>query len=207
MAAYMYHYLFPAHRPLVASAVVRELATLPDAQIDLCRRLERINGEAWPDKNIKLGDIARRWQALEHVAETEPSFSFGINPAGEELLWIQVHAELRVVNPYIVIFWMERRFDALTTDRQDFYRSLVRKAARNAQADNVICSTESRGYMRDADCFLTIDGVRVLDDVDQPEYMWIANGVALPCGIEESKCLPVGDGYREWRPMGHTHNP
>lgn len=200
MAAYMHFHMFPADRPLVASAIVRWLAQLPYAQVAEARHLERINGEAWPAKNIRLGDPARRWFTLEHVADTEPAFEFEINPAGDELLWIQVRAELAIDNPYIQLYWMQRRFEALAADRQAFYLNLIRSMARDAGAGYVLGTREGVGDLGSNDQFIIINGVRVLDGKVEPDFIWIADGVNLPHGYNERDCVPRGDGFRDWQP-------
>lgn len=190
MPANMYIRMFAANQPLVASATVRWLATLPHARVNQAKRLERINGEARHARNIRLGDSARHWSTLEHVADTEPAFWFEISPAGDELLWIQCDAELNIENPYLQLYWMERRFHALAANRQAFYFDLVRNMARAAGAAYVLGTCESSGDLGIADHFVIIDGMRVLDDKVAPAFIWIADGVQLPHGFNECDCVP-----------------
>jgi hypothetical protein len=196
MSADCNHYLFPFLQPLDAVTVVDRVAALCWSLESYCPRIERVSGEPRFGKNIRLGTPEQRWSNLRHAAQTEPAFRFTcIPPASEELDELSVTVDLACSNPHIVISWMQRRFDSLPHDRQRFYRNVVLDSARLAHADYVLVTIRDSVEHE----FLMIDGVRLLDERADIEFMWITKSAPLPYGMDASRCRDVEWGFREWR--------
>jgi hypothetical protein len=196
MSADCNHYLFPYLQPLDAVAVVDRVAALRWSLESYCPRIERVGGELRFGRNIRLGTPEQRWSNLRHAAQTDRAFRFTcISPVSEELYALSVLVDLACSNPHIVISWMQRPFDGLPPDRQRFYRDVVMESARLAHADYVLVTIRDSIEHE----FLMIDGVRVLDERAEIDFMWIAKSVPLPYGMDTSRCRDVDWGFREWR--------